>query len=205
MAKLFLVRHASTIWAGTGRYQGFSDVPLNQEGLEQGEKLGKRLLGEKFTAVYSSDLQRAHRTAQLIVSPRNPTPVITTTPDIRELNFGDFDGQVSQEVTAKAPDSAEIWWGRNVTRPFPGGESLQDLSDRVQRFLKKYVPAGEGDSILIVAHTGAVAIMTCLLLGIGIDHWWRFKTDNTALGIIETFPGGAVLKLFNDCRHLDPV
>jgi alpha-ribazole phosphatase len=200
LASLFLVRHGNTVWSGTGRYQGFSDVALNEDGLNQAEKLGQRLAGEKLRAVYSSDLQRAYHTAKVIAALHNLE--VITTPDLRELNFGRCEGLTFQQIMDMDPEIIKIWHGRDFTRSFPDGESMQDLATRVRRFIGRLGKWGQGDNVLIVGHNGSLAVMICLLLGIGIEHWWQFKTSTACLSIVETYEDGAVLKLLNDLHHL---
>lgn len=203
MARLFLARHGNTVWNGTGRYQGFSDVALNEDGMKQAKKLGQRLAKEKLTAAYCSDLQRAYDTARAVAQYHKVN--VVTTPDLRELNFGRCEGLTFQQIVALDPQAITIWHGVDCSRAFPGGESLQDVSVRVRRFMGELSRWEQGDGILVVAHNGSLAILICLLLGIGIEHWWQFKTTTACLTVMETYEQGAVLNLLNDTHHLDEV
>ncbi len=200
MAKLYLVRHGKTLWSGTGRYQGFSDIPLSAEGQLEAGRLARRLAPENFTAIYCSDLTRASQTAQAMAPPRGKEIVMT--PDLRELNFGLCEGLTFQQISERYPEGVTIWRGREHAKPFPGGESLQQLAERISRFLQKLPQADMDEKTLIVSHTGALSVMVCLLLGIGLDHWWQFKTANCSLSIVQTSDRGAVLSLLNDLGHL---
>lgn len=201
MARLFLARHGKTVWSGTGRYQGFSDVALNEEGMKQAEQLGLRLAKEKLTAVYCSDLQRACDTASAVA--RFHSVEVAQTPDLRELNFGRCEGLTFQQIVELDPGVMAIWQGVDTVRSFPGGESLQDLAARVRRFTERLQKLGQEESVLVVAHNGSLGIMICLLLGIGIEHWWQFKITTASLTILDTYERGAVLNLLNDTHYLD--
>ncbi len=203
MARLFLVRHGKTVWSATGRYQGFSDVALNDEGMKQTEKLGQRLAREKLSAIYCSDLQRACDTAQAVA--KFHSVEITRTSDLRELNFGRYEGMTFQQIMELDPQAITIWRGVECSRSFPDGESMQDLAVRVRRFIEGLGKWRQEDNVLIVAHNGSLAVLICLLLGMGIEHWWQFKTTTACLSIMETYEQGAVLNLLNDTHHLDDI
>lgn len=201
MAKLFLVRHGKTVWSGTGRYQGFSDVTLNEEGQSEVKKLALRLAAENFAGIYSSDLQRACCTAETIAASHQAK--VMTRPHLRELNFGHCEGLTFQQIAERYPQAVSIWQGVNCRDPFSGGESMSQLADRIGLFLDELKKWTTDDNILVVGHSGALAVMICLLLDIGIEHWWQFKTANASVSLVETFERGAVLSLLNDLHHLD--
>lgn len=203
MTRLFLARHGNTIWSGTGRYQGFSDVALNEDGIKQAEKLGLRLAQEKLNAIYCSDLQRACDTAQAVA--RFHSAEITRTSDLRELNFGQCEGLTFQQIVEMDSQAMAIWQGVDCSRCFLCGESMQDLAVRVRRFIGGLERWKQEDSILVVAHNGSLAVLICLLLGIGIEHWWQFQTTTACLSTMETYERGAILNLLNDTHHLDDI
>ena len=84
--KIFTVRHGQTHWNTEGRIQGHMDIPLDEAGLAQAEKLGIRLAGKKVDIVYSSDLARAAKTAEIIN--RHHNAEFVTTSALREASFG---------------------------------------------------------------------------------------------------------------------
>lgn len=196
-----MVRHGNTVWNGTGRYQGFSDVPLNEEGRRQAGKLALRLAREEITAVFSSDLQRACHTAETIAAA--PGLGVAARPQLRELNFGHCEGLTFDQISERFPGSISIWRGVDCANPFSGGESIRQLADRVGIFLNEISAQASDAKVTVVAHSGPVAVMICLLLGVGIDHWWQFRTANASLSIVDTFETGAVLSLLNDAHHLE--
>lgn len=122
---LWLVRHGETDWNADGRFQGWTDVPLNETGRAQAERLGRSLAGQEFDGVWSSDLVRAIETARIAIG----EPSIDRR--LRELDFGDLEGAVWDEL------DSEIRAGLKEfdSFRFPGGESAEAFVARVFDFL----------------------------------------------------------------------
>src|SRR5512142_3325277 len=105
MTKLLLVRHGESEFNHAGRFAGFSDVDLTDTGRWQVERLRERIAEEKIDAVYSSDLKRAVRTAEIAMEGRGIP--ITTCAEVREINYGEVDGLPFSEIKARYPDLAK--------------------------------------------------------------------------------------------------
>ena len=90
MAKLYLVRHGETDFNKTLRFQGQTDVPLNEKGKEQAQKMAAYFRNIPLAAIYSSSLQRAYSTAEILGSVKNLAPVRVDS--FREINFGQWEG-----------------------------------------------------------------------------------------------------------------
>ena len=200
MPKLLLVRHGDTELNSGERYWGYSDVKLSAAGLRQAERLRDRLATQKIDAIYSSDLQRASATAEIITSRHQLA--VTTCVELREINFGKLEGLTFKEINQLYPEVVRLWVERSPALQYPGGESLDELNNRVNKFagrLKKHAPE---ETILIVAHSGPLRLLMCLLLGIELQHWRQLRLDLASLSILETYPQGAILSLLNDVSHL---
>ncbi|MDD5093049.1 MAG: alpha-ribazole phosphatase [Dehalococcoidia bacterium] len=205
MARFILVRHGETEWNRQLRYQGQSDIDLNETGIRQAQELGKRLAAEKIDFIYASDMKRAVKTAEIIASRHNGAGSIQETALLREMDFGDFEGLDWEEMKQRFPDRLTermAWRNRAADVCAPNGESLSHVAERVKEFIKVLEAHGEDDSILIVAHGGPLQVLLCELLGIGLDHWWQLRLSNAALAILDTHEWGTSLTLFNDVSHL---
>jgi alpha-ribazole phosphatase len=199
LSKLLLVRHGETEWNQTGRYQGHSDISLSDTGHRQADALKKRLSNESIEAVYSSDLKRAVQTAQIIMSAHNTE--LTTCEELRELNFGKFEGLTFEEI--KKDRIQHNWWTANhLDEKIPNGESIRDLTNRVSQLVGRLDRQANEEIILIIGHGGSLRALICLLLGFSSEYWWRIRLDSASLTIVETYPEGAVLSLLNDLCHL---
>lgn len=190
MIRLLLVPHAETAWNAQGRYQGHTDVPLNERGRHQAERLARRFAEEHFEVVYASDLRRARDTAVALVGSRGSSPRVE--PRLRELYFGDWEGLTYAEVQHLNHESP------------PGGETLAELAARLRSFLDDLGSKHqEGEqTILLVAHRGSLRVLLCLALGLPPAAHWQFRLDPASLSELEWYGETAVLTRLNDVSHL---
>ncbi|MFO8100758.1 MAG: alpha-ribazole phosphatase [Dehalococcoidia bacterium] len=206
MARLILVRHGQTEWNRLKRYQGQTDIELNETGIKQVQRAANRLAQEKIDAIYCSDLKRARQTAEIIASPHNRAGAIQESPLLREMSFGDYEGLTFEEMDPKFQliFSADPSWrssGPDVRAP--NGESIADLAARVEQFTRQIIAKHTlEETVLIVAHGGPLQVLICQLLGIGTDHWWQIRLSGASVSILETYPQGASIILLNGGSHL---
>ena len=121
ITRILLARHGATTLSVEDRFAGSSDVPLSDEGVEQARRLGERLKAEPIAAVYCSDMHRAMRTADAIARPHG-LPLITR-PALREIDHGQWEGLVHQDVEQRFADAYKRWDEDPLLSPPPGGES----------------------------------------------------------------------------------
>ena len=200
MSRLLLVRHGDTEFNRTRRFQGHSDIELSTTGYKQAERLRDRLAAEKIDIIYSSDLKRALATAELISSKHKVSLVIC--PELREINYGKLDGLTFDEISYLYPEIADQCVNWSLQLRFPGGESFDELKERVSKFVDRLKQHASGQTILIVAHGGPLRLMVCHLLGIELRHWQQIRLDNASLSIMDIYPEAAIISLLNDTSHL---
>ncbi len=195
--KLFLVRHGQTDLNKVRRYQGRIDVPLNETGIGQAQKLALRLSSEPFDKIYASPLVRAQETAKTIHNGRNID--IVSLPELVEMDFGKLEGKTYKEIIEIFPD----WNPAVFDFIFAGGENLESLAIRMQSFVGMLKTLDENSNVLVVTHSGCLRIILCLLLDIDINKWWQFKIDVASLTVVDNVMQGAVLTLLFDTSHLN--
>ena len=201
MSRLLLVRHGETELNSAERYWGHSDVKLSALGVRQAERLRNRLATQKIDAIYSSDLQRAWATAKTIAS-RHQLDV-TICAELREINFGRIEGLNFEEISQLFPEFAAKWRAQRSTNiEFPGGESLDQLNNRVGNFVGRLKKHKAEETILIVAHAGVLRSLICQLMGVELRYIYQIRLNLASLSILETYPAGAILTLLNDTSHL---
>jgi alpha-ribazole phosphatase len=195
---LLLIRHGQTNWNLEQRFQGQSDIPLNETGRKQAHALADRLSAKQFDAVYSSDLQRATETANIITQMSGCKPDLR----LREVHFGDWEGLTYDEIKAKHPDTLADWEADIFKNAPPHGETLEGLSVRVQSMLDELREKHEDQNILIVAHGGVLQTLICLALKLPPTMYWQFHLSTASLSEVAFYPAGAILNSLNDTGHL---
>jgi alpha-ribazole phosphatase len=199
--QLVLVRHAETAWNRDRRIQGHTDIALSPRGHEQARGLGLRLAREPIRAVYASDLSRARETAEPLAAALG-IPV-RTTPLLREVGFGAWEGLTIAEVEAGWPDEYAAWRQDSVSYRPPRGERIEELQRRTLAAVAEIVSAYPGESVAVVAHGGSVKSILCGLMGFPLSVWRRLRVDNASISRLVFGPLGPTLTLYNDTSHLD--
>ncbi|MEL6407091.1 MAG: histidine phosphatase family protein [Chloroflexota bacterium] len=200
MILLWLVRHGQTDWNKERRYQGHSDIPLNTVGQTQAEKVAQRLQDERIHAIISSDLQRAIQTADTIVT-HHPRLSVQTGANLREANFGIFEGLRYKDIIDNHKQIAETWFN-NPEAPPQDGEKLSEVFARVQAVRQQIESQYARKRLVLVGHDGALRLLLCDLLDLPATQYWRFNLDPCSLSQVNIYPGGAILVRLNDISHL---
>jgi len=150
MTQLILIRHGETLWNTERRMQGQLDSPLTNRGLWQAQQLGVRMRALPFVALYSSDLPRAHRTAQSIAEVTGHA--IVTDERLRERHFGVFEGLNQQEMQNCEPEAYQRFMSRDPQYAVPGGESPAGFFERCRAALEELALRHGGETIVVVTH-----------------------------------------------------
>lgn len=177
--KIYFIRHGQTSWNQKQLFQGWEDIPLDENGRLQAQQLGAFFKPISLKAIYSSDLIRAVETAQAISSIKN-IPLIKIA-ELKEINVGDWCGLTWQEIQAKYPDHLSQ---TDFHIPIPNGESFQEVLDRSLNWLKtlKYQKT---DAIAIVTHGGVIRLLLCILMGLPLQERHRFTLNNASISEID--------------------
>ncbi len=200
MARILLVRHGETKWNREGLFQGQSDISLSPEGMRQAERLRERLASEKINVIYSSDLKRALDTAKIIGSSHNVE--VKSFAELKEINFGEIEGKTFEQIKEHAGILEEIYVTGNPEISPPGGESLNQLANRVAKFIPELHKHSAEETILVVAHGGTLRVLLGILLGKRLEEWLNFPLDIASLSIVEVSSEKTKLLLLNDRSHL---
>ncbi len=205
VTRLYLVRHGQTVntQGDTFRYNGHLDVDVSEEGMRQLKRIAYRLKQRLIKGIYSSDLTRTRKGADLIAHyfPDVPREEFT---DLREVKQGIWEGLTLQEVWEKFPEEARKKFEDYVHYRIPGGENLVEAQTRAVSIVKRLTKRHSGEEFVIVAHGGINSLIICWVLGLDLRNVFRFRQDFGALNVIEFFDDGMSLRLLNDTCTIFP-
>lgn len=208
---LYLVRHGETEGSEINRYKGSIDVPLSEKGIGQIEDTSRFInqhSSKMVQAVYCSPLIRALKSAEIIASPLGLKPIVIE--DLRERNFGIWEGMTFIEIKEKYPKEFENWIGNPLKYSPINGEDTIEVQDRVISALNKIVynhlqlnsssivqDNSKLNKIIIVAHGGVNRIILCHIMGIPLENIFRIGQDYGGVSIIEFHEKYPIVKLLN--------
>jgi probable phosphoglycerate mutase len=178
---IYLLRHGEIDTGPGRRFIGQTDLPLNESGRRQAREWRERLAGMGWAGVFCSDLARSRETAGIIAGPTAPIAVLRA---LREISLGDWEGASMAEIRRRFP---EAWAARgdalDTFRP-PGGESFQDLAQRVMPAFRQLSESPDGP-ILVAGHAGVNRVILCRLLGMPLRNLFRLSQDYAGLTRID--------------------
>lgn len=203
--EMYLVRHGETTLSGGGQYIGSTEVPLSEHGREQACLLGEKLRTIHFDACYCSIMGRCRETAQIVAAPHQLD--ITPLAEIREIDYGQWEGLNLKEMEALAPETFRQWKEDPGAVRAPQGESGEEVLQRILPAFERLASDHVGHRVLIAAHRTVNRIWLCHLLGWPVSSYRKaVGQDFTALNIIEYTADGNEspfsVKLMNDTTHL---
>jgi len=178
VTEIILCRHGETDWNREGRWQGRTDVALNERGRRQARELADTLRDQPVGAVYSSTLARAYETALEIARARD----LRVQRDVRldEIDQGAWEGQRRDEIVASHPHELERWKEYPIDLRLPGGETLEEVRQRVRAALDDIILLHEGRTICIVAHSVSMAVIKHELQGLELPDALRTLPANAS-------------------------
>lgn len=199
MTKLIIVRHGETQWNVENREMGQLDAELTPRGLAQAEQLAARLQRVGFARVYSSDLGRAARTAEIIAKTSGVD--VSLDIDLRERHMGIFQGLTPLEMRQRFPFERQRF-EEEPDYPIPGGESGPQRSARTIPAITGIAERHPGETTVIVTHSGVLRGFFEYVLAMSSGQGWRFRRDNASYNAFEFEDGKWTLVTWNDTSHL---
>lgn len=174
---------------------GHFDVALSDTGREQARQLAQALQDQPIRAVYSSDLQRSYEGARLIAEHHELQPV--TFPELRELSFGEWEGKSLTELNEQFPGEMNKRLRHTEAFRAEGGETFQELHDRVVPKFLEITGNHPNDAIALVCHGGVNRAILSHLLGFPLANLFRISQHYAAVNIIQFYEDQVMVELLN--------
>ncbi|HEY9644963.1 MAG TPA: histidine phosphatase family protein [Chroococcidiopsis sp.] len=211
------MRHGISTYNVLRRVQGHCDESnLTEEGRVAASKVGVTLQGLPFAAAYSSPLQRAKETAELIMANLGdsaPASGLQFTDLLKEINLAEWEGLEFDAIAEQDPERYRIWRDRphtlTMVQDTPSGPveffPVVDLYEQAKTFWQKVIPNHDGDTILVVAHSAINRALISTAIGLDVTGYKSFYQANCGINVIN-FSGGwdqpAQLESVNQVTHL---
>ncbi len=188
---IYFLRHGQTNWNKAGRWQGCSEVPLNETGLLQSQAVAECLFqeGANPLQVISSPRGRAQTTAQIVAD--KLCLEIAVEPDFAELELGEYEGKLTTDLERAYPVAFPAWLASYHQLAAPGGESLEAGLTRVRPQLMYWLDQAGRNDLVIVAHQAVNMVMKLCLANQPVENWKRsvlrsYKQSNSQIDIWST-------------------
>ena len=188
---IILVRHGETDWNVLHRFQGSSDVPLNETGKKQAGFAKAGLADFALAAIYTSPLQRAMETAEIIRGDRE-IPVYPAE-GLREMGVGEWEGLLVSEIDERYPGLYDVWRSHPTRIRLKGAEPFEKTRERAMGTFRKIAEKHRGETVLIVSHMMCISSILLTVAGFPLDEVWQHPIGNAALNIVEAEEDGTAV------------
>ena len=195
-----LLRHGQTVLSVDKRFSGIGDPALTDVGQAQAAQAAARLTGSGAVAVVSSPLRRARQTAEHVA--RGLGQDVAVEPDLRETDFGEWEGYTFAEVQEKWPRELAAWLADPAVPP-PFGESFTETATRVRQARDRVLATYGGKTVVLVTHVSPIKTLLRMALDAPPAAMYRMHLDLACLSEVQWFADGlAVVRSMNDRAHL---
>lgn len=199
MLRILWVRHGETEWNRERRIMGREEIGLNETGCRQSRFLKDSLNHVPLDAIFSSPILRARETAEILAQERDLDVIYDER--IWEIDYGEWVGKTFEEVR-KIPGYVP-YFQRLDTPVAPGGETLNQVRDRVMAFLDDLKAGGQNKTVLVVSHADTIKCLLMEILQIPFTNIWRFRIDNVSVSLLECDKAGDRVICINQRGDLD--
>lgn len=198
--RICAIRHGETSWNAEGRVQGQTDVPLSATGEAQARAVAAALRGERFAALYASDLARVRQTAAPAAAALGLAPQLDAA--LRERHYGKFETLTYAEARERHPEDYARFKAKEPDYDFGSGESLRAFYARAVGCIAGIAARHAGESVLVFTHGGVLEMARRHALGSGLASPRDFEIPNAAINWFDAGPQGWRVLAWADTGHL---
>jgi Fructose-2,6-bisphosphatase len=205
MKKVIAIQHTQSFQHTNKMIGSWTDWDLTQLGTRQANRIGKRLSAElenEKYVMYSSDLSRTKRTAEIVSDFLGIKPIFTSA--LREFNFGEACGKSKQWAKENGKTDTDPFCTGFDERPFAGAETMREVWERVTNFYNQVISKTD-ENIIVVSHGGTLSMLFAIWDGLGIEAFDRYVQSPSAGGVSflqEDESGKRVISRLNDRTYI---
>ena len=205
MKRIILARHMETAWNERLCYIGRTDLPLSELGRRHARALAAAYADVPLGGIVHSGMKRAEETAAVVAAGREIDLLIEN--DLREIDFGEWEGLDFNQISAAFPDIADIWVEDPSVVQIPGGEPMTDFMVRVKAAwigLRAAALDGtltEGGPLLIVTHAGCIKVILGMIMGLDDRKIWEIYQEKGALNVLDVDESGDTVVEINNTAY----
>jgi probable phosphoglycerate mutase len=201
MTKIVLVRHGHVLGISPERFRGRADLALTAQGRREAEATSRRIRATwQPAAVYVSPLSRCRDTGSAIGRQFGLAP--TPLDGIVDIDYGEWQGLTPDEVSGRWPRELDLWHRAPDRATIPGGETLQQVQDRVAAAVRAVDAAHPQETVVLVGHDSVNRVMLLHALDIPLAKFWRIRQSPCAINEIDLDEHGFFIITVNQTDHL---
>ena len=183
--RVCLIRHGETEWSISRQHTGTTDIALTQNGRAAAKLLGPVLAEQKFSVVLVSPMRRAGQTCELA----GLGALATIDADLREWNYGKYEGLTPAQIRATAPDWLIFRDG------CPGGESPAEVGARVDRLIARIRTTG--GHVVLFGHGHLLRVLASRWIGSPVSCGSHFLLHPASLSVLGYYRGMGAIERWN--------
>lgn len=199
--RIILLRHGHVEGICPPAFRGHQDLRLTDVGRAQAA-LACRYIDrrENISMIYASPLSRCRDTAAIIGVPRDIEPIPLA--GLMDIDYGAWQGRAHEAVKREDPERFDGWFKRPDRTTIPGGESLQQVAERISPILTTLRERHQGETIVAVGHDSVNRIVLLMVLGLPLSYYWCFHQHPCGLNIIDFDGSRFVVDCINESGYL---
>ncbi len=193
--KLLLLRHGDVGEEYKDKYIGSTNASISERGHQQVRTIGPWLRSQNIDCCYCSPMKRCKETAAIILEQTGVDYKVD--PDLREIDFGQWEGLAFGDIAQKFPDEVKRWSEFDMDFTFPGGERIGDCVGRIVGIADR-LTEDPADTVLVCTHGGIIRLLICYFLGLEPWQYILFRVERASVTTIELFGGAGLLCGLNE-------
>ena len=170
MTTVYVIQTGRTVWEERSRFESAAGSPLTDEGAGAVKSTAEELTKHKIKAIYASKGESEQQTAGLVAEVLGLK--VRTNDGLREIDYGMWQGLTVEEIKRRHPKVYKQWTGSPVSVRPSGGESLDEVQERLRKAMREIVKRHRGGSALLVLRPVALGLLRCVLDGSPVSGMW---------------------------------